>query len=51
MDGHSQCTAWFPEGSPEAILAMEELVKRQTLFYSVSWEYWDEADEDESAKS
>lgn len=43
--GCSERTTWFPEGSPEATAAMEELVKRQTTIYAASWEYWDDRED------
>ena len=44
--GCSERTAWSPEGSPEAVAAMEELVKRQDTVYMVEWEYWDDNEHD-----
>ena len=43
--GCSERTAWFPEGSPDAIAAMEELVRKQTTLYAASWEYWHDTDD------
>ena len=43
--GCSERTAWFPEGSPEAIVAMEELIARQSTLYVASWEYWEDEDD------
>ena len=43
--GCSERTEWFPEGSPEAISAMEELLKKQSTIFRASWEYWDEVDD------
>ena len=36
--GCKERTDWFPEGSPEATEALQDLVQRQTEMFSVSWE-------------
>jgi len=43
--GCSEWSKWHTEGSPDAIAAMEELVKKQSGIYSIGWEYWDEEDD------
>ena len=43
--GCSERSDWHPEGSVDAIAAMEALVKKQTGICSAGWEYWDEEDD------
>jgi hypothetical protein len=42
--GCSERTGWFPEGSADAIAAMEELVKKQSTIFMSAWEYRDDTD-------
>jgi len=43
--GCSERTGWFPEGSADAIAAMEEPVKKQSTIFMSSREYWDDIDD------
>ena len=40
--GSMERSAWYPEGSPEAVAAMEALAKKQTGIDAIGWEWWNE---------
>ncbi len=40
--GCQERTAWYPEGSREALEAVDALVREQTNEFTLSWEDWDD---------
>ena len=47
--GCRERTDWHPEGSPEAMEAMEALIQRQTDMFSIDWEERDDDQADGSS--